>query len=142
MIEFEILGEACAKGRPRFRSVGKYVKPYNTEKTTNYENLVKLSFINSGCEPILEDEPLCASLEIYVEIPKSASKKKRNLMLEGSIRPTKKPDLDNVAKAILDALNGVAFNDDKNVVELHVVKRYAEQPKARVVIERIFEKCQ
>lgn len=139
MIKFEILGEACAKGRPRFRSVGKFVQTYNTDKTVNYENLVKLSFVNSGNEPILEDVPLRVSLEIFIETPKSVSNKKRNLMLNGSIRPTKKPDLDNVAKSILDALNGVAFKDDKNVVELNLIKWYAEQAKAIVSIEKISE---
>lgn len=134
MIEFEILGEPCAKGRPRFRSVGKYVKPYNPEKTTNYENLVKLSFINSGCEPILEDEPLCAEMIFYMSIPKSASKKKCNLMLQGSIRPLKKIDLDNGIKIILDALNKVAYNDDKQIVEVSASKFYSDKPRVEVKI--------
>ena len=50
------------------------------------------------------------------------------------ILPTKKPDTDNIAKAILDALNGVAYYDDAQVVELHVVKKYSDEPRAEVMI--------
>lgn len=58
-------------------------------------------------------------------------------MLDGKILPAKKPDIDNVVKAVLDALNGVAYRDDTQVVELHVRKSYSEKPRVEVSIEKI-----
>ena len=73
----------------------------------------------------------------YYKIPKSTSKKKRAEMLEGRIFPTIKPDADNVAKIILDALNGVVYEDDKQVVGLLTLKRYSEEPRVEVIINEV-----
>jgi Holliday junction resolvase RusA-like endonuclease len=80
-------------------------------------------------------------LEVYITaffpIPKSTSKKNRALMLEDKLLPTKKPDSDNIAKVICDALNGVAYGDDTQIVKLVVNKRYtAEEPKVIVYIDK------
>lgn len=69
-----------------------------------------------------------AEIKVFMPIPKSDSKKKRELKLSGKIRPTMKPDNDNIAKSVLDALNGVAYLDDKQIVELAVDKKYGEEP--------------
>ncbi len=58
-------------------------------------------------------------------------------MLGGKILPAKKPDIDNVVKAVLDALNGVAYRDDTQVIELHVRKSYSEKPRVEVCIGKI-----
>ena len=68
---------------------------------------------------------------------KSTSKKKRQQMLAGLIRPTKKPDLDNVIKSILDALNKVAYHDDTQIVSLSVEKFYSDSPRVEVAISSI-----
>lgn len=73
----------------------------------------------------------------YYDIPKSTSKSKRQQMLSGILLPTKKPDIDNIAKCILDALNGVAFHDDTQVVKLCMEKFYAEKPRVEVEIQEI-----
>ena len=136
MIKFTVLGEVKAKGRPRFRNVGKYVQTYTDEKTTNYENLVKLSFMNSGCEPYMNDEALDCEIAIYKSIPKSTSKKKQLEMLTENIKPTTKPDLDNCIKSILDGLNKVAFKDDSQITSLYCQKRYDLEPRVEITIKR------
>lgn len=136
-MKFIIYGEPKAKGRPRFRSVGKFVKTYNDEETTNYENLVKLSFVNSGCPAFLNNEPIKCTINLYRGIPKSVSKKKQQQMLNGEIRPTNKPDVDNCIKSIFDGLNTIAFNDDKQIVELHCYKFYDTIPRAEVELEEL-----
>ena len=73
----------------------------------------------------------------YYSIPKSTSKKKRELMLAGKIRPTKKPDFDNIAKIICDSLNGIAYQDDKLIVDGMFRKFYSEQPRVEVKILQI-----
>lgn len=122
------MGEPVAKARPRVTKFG----AYTPQKTVNYENLVKLSF---------QGEKLTGQLKMtvvaYFAIPKSVSKKKRKLMIEEKIRPTKKPDCDNVLKIICDALNTIAYDDDKQIVEMAIRKFYSENPRVEVEIEEI-----
>ena len=132
-MKFVVYGEPVAKGRPRFSTKGGFVRSYTTEKTASYENLVKLSFDTSEDKEMLQGE-LSVKITAYFSIPQSTSKKKRHEMLVGRMNPTKKPDCDNIAKTILDALNGRAFDDDKQVVMLHVEKHYAEEPRVEVEI--------
>lgn len=77
---------------------------------------------------------LCVRVTAYFTPPASATKKNRAAMLDGAIRPITKTDADNIAKAVLDGLNGVAFTDDKLVCGLAVEKHYAERPRVEVVI--------
>lgn len=74
---------------------------------------------------------------MYVEIPQSKSKKQKEKMLTGEIKPVVKPDVDNVAKSILDALNGIIYLDDKQIIELDIKKIYAETSWTEVKIEEI-----
>ena len=131
--EFIIAGKVQAKQRPRF--TGKFV--YTPKQTIEYENWVKTSYLDkySG-QPIFENA-LKVKIIAYYEIPKSISNKKKLQMLHNEIFPTIKPDTDNIAKSILDSLNGIAFLDDKQVVSLAVEKRYGSSPCAAVVIEEM-----
>ena len=74
---------------------------------------------------------------MYVEIPQSKSKKQKEKMITGEIKPVVKPDVDNVAKSILDALNGIIYLDDKQIIELDIKKIYAETSWTEVKIEEI-----
>lgn len=76
-------------------------------------------------------------IRAYFEIPKSVSKKKKQQMLENEISPIIKPDTDNIAKSILDSLNGIAYLDDKQVIRLTVEKWYAEVPSVSVEIKEV-----
>ena len=131
---FEIVGEPQGKGRPRFSTRGGFVKTYTPEKTASYENFVKLCYLNKYKGQKLDGE-IIAEIIAYFSIPKSFSKKKRVEAIEGKIKPTKKPDTDNIAKTILDSLNGIAFEDDKQVVALLVKKLYGEEAKVVVSLK-------
>ena len=131
---FEIVGEPQGKGRPRFSTRGGFVKTYTPEKTASYENFVKLCYLNKYKGQKLDGE-IIAEIIAYFSIPKSFSKKKRLEAIEGKIKPTKKPDTDNIAKTILDSLNGIAFEDDKQVVALLVNKLYGEEAKVVVTLK-------
>ena len=131
---FEIVGEPQGKGRPRFSTRGGFVKTYTPEKTASYENFVKLCYLNKYKGQKLDGE-IIAEIIAYFSIPKSFSKKNRSEAIEGKIRPTKKPDTDNIAKTILDSLNGIAFEDDKQVVALLVKKLYGEEAKVVVSLK-------
>ena len=127
-----IPGEPMAKARPRF--TGKFV--YTPAKTVNYEVLIKELFIEKYGSAMI-DGYINANIAAYFSIPKSTSKKKRDGMIRGVILPTKKPDLDNIAKIILDSLNKIAFVDDSYVTRLSVEKYYSEKPRVEVFISEI-----
>lgn len=129
-VTFTIVGKPCGKGRPKFSRQGDYVRTYTPEKTVEYENLVRLAWVQSGGEKL--QGVISATIYCYFPIPKSVSKKKRTA-LDGTAY-TKKPDCDNIAKIILDALNGIAYDDDSQVASLRVKKLY-DAEETKVVVE-------
>lgn len=136
---FTIYGEPCGKGRPRFARRGKFVSTYTDSKTVSYENLVKLEYKNQ-CEDAYfdKDKQLSVIINCYFSRPKNITKNKLELYEADIIRPTKKPDTDNIAKIILDSLNKVAFDDDKQVVSLQVNKYFAKEgPSVQILIEEV-----
>lgn len=130
---FEVLGQPCGKGRPKFSRRGNFVKAYTPEKTANYETLVRFTYQQAG--GTLFEVPVKMTIHAFYKIPKSASKKKSEQMQNGSILPVVKPDIDNVIKAIADALNGIAYNDDTQIVRMVAEKHYSDVPRVVVEIE-------
>jgi len=127
-VKFTIPGEPVGKGRPRVTKKG----TFTPEKTVNYENLVKITYPGKMLEGELE-----IVVKAFYSIPKSASKKKTEQMLNGQIRPTKKPDCDNVLKIITDALNKIAYNDDNQIVRAVVEKYYSPYPRVEVELREV-----
>lgn len=128
MIEFTYYGEIRGKGRPRFRKIGNFVSTYTPTETRDYEMSIKESFLVecADSERFFNGEQLVMELQIYQAIPKSVSKKKAQEMLEDKVKPTKKPDIDNILKSVCDSLNKVAYTDDTQIVEMRIQKHYAE----------------
>ena len=140
MIQFTYYGEIRGKGRPRFRNVGKFIQTYTDNETKNYESSLKEAYLSANQERYMNpDTPLELTLVVYHQIPKSVSKKKRQEMLDGFIRPTKKPDIDNILKSVCDALNQVAFYDDTQIIAIHVWKYYDDTPRIKVRIEEFIK---
>lgn len=136
MITFTVDGEPCVKQRPRFSRVGKYVKTYTPAETTNYENWVKLCYMQQiGEMAYTEDVSLQVSITAFYSVPKAWSKKKTQQALNGEIKPHNAKDVDNTAKIILDALNGVAYKDDHFITDLYVCKRYSDIPRVEITID-------
>ncbi len=133
IVTFLIEGEPTGKGRHRTTKKGNIHTPV---KTTLYENWVKSVYINRVGEKLLNG-PIKATIEAYYGIPKSKSKKAKELMMLHVTRPMKKPDVDNIAKVILDSLNGIAYRDDAQIVELQVNKYYAELGFVKVTLEEL-----
>lgn len=130
-MKFTIDGAPTGKARPRV--VNRHA--FTPEKTVLYENLVKICYQQAG--GTYSEKPLLMRIVAVYDIPKSASRKAAEQMRGGEIRPCKKPDIDNVCKVILDALNGVAYKDDTQVVELNIVKQYGEQARVEVEIDEV-----
>lgn len=132
-MKFTIMGEPCGKARPRVVRNNGISRSYTPEKTTNYEALVKMIYRQQHGTYIV-DGPVRVRIAAYYSVPRSASKRKAQAMRGGALRPTKKPDCDNIAKIICDALNGIAFKDDAQVSQLYVEKWYADEPRVEVEI--------
>lgn len=139
MIQFTIYGDPKSKGRPRFRNTGRFIQTYTDKETASYENLVKISFALNDCKKIEGEVPIKAKIIFYMSIPKSFSKKKRVEIDKGKIRPLKKIDLDNGIKIIFDALNKIAYDDDKQIVEVITKKYYSEIPRVEVELSELGE---
>jgi Holliday junction resolvase RusA-like endonuclease len=132
-VSFTILGEPKSKQRARILKNG---HRYTPEDTVNYEVLVKEMYAIATGGGYYFEGPVKVDITAYFSIPRSVSKKKRTEMLAGKIRPMKL-DCDNIAKIIFDGLNGVAFKDDKQVVELKVIKFYSASPCVDVKISEV-----
>ena len=130
-IIFTVPGVPQGKGRPRVTRNG----TFTPKKTRDYEKKVRDCYIAQGGQMFPDDTPLFASITAIFPIPSSLSKKLRALF--NGKRYCKKPDADNVAKAILDALNGVAYRDDSAVSSLLVYKSYGDDARVTVSIKAV-----
>lgn len=132
MIAFTVFGEPKGKGRPRFTRNG---RTYTDSNTVSYENLVRYAYLEAcGGNPKIHKGSVEVCIKAYFSIPKSESKKNKEKMMSGDIRPTKKPDIDNIIKSVLDGLNGVAYGDDKQVVTVIAMKHYSDIPSVEITI--------
>lgn len=125
MIKFTIEGEAVAQARPRFnRHTG---RAYDTQKSKSWKERVYFSALPHKPKELLTG-PVYLHVNIHRSIPKSWSKKKRAAATNLEVLPTSKPDLSNILKGIEDALNGVIWRDDSQVVGLKMSKAYTDKP--------------
>jgi len=133
-MNFIIDGKPQGKQRPRVTRGGRH--SYTPKETKDYQKKVIKSFIDSeGLN--LGSVPIKVKMDCYYQIPKSMPKYKRKMVVEGSLFPLVKPDVDNVAKCVLDGLNGHAYKDDSCVVELVVSKFYSENPRIEVTLTEV-----
>jgi Holliday junction resolvase RusA-like endonuclease len=131
-IAFTVPGEPQGKGRPRATTINGSARMYTPKKTVNYEGLVALA----AQQAMSGHQPFACALAVQIDawhpIPASWSKTRQREALLGALRPTTKPDIDNIAKAIADGGNGVAWADDKQIVSLTVQRFYGAAPRVDV----------
>jgi len=137
-MRFVVFGKPEGKARPRMTRSG---HAYTPENTRAYEEAVRLAY-RQNCAGELPYEvgvPLRVSILAFYAVPKSANKRTRERMKNNELSPTMKPDWDNVGKIVCDALNGLAWHDDAQIVDARVEKRYGLTPMVCVKIEPIEE---
>ena len=132
-----IFGEPVAQGRPRFFRRGNLVKAYDPTKSREYKKYIQLiAKYNAPKTPVTG--AVILSLKIYRKIPKVMSSKKRAAALSGKLRPTTKPDVSNILKGVEDALKGIWYADDSQIVAYgEVGKWYSSQPRIEVTMQEI-----
>ena len=134
IVTFEVKGDPVPKGRPRFARRGQFVQTYTDAKTIDYETHVAMK----ARQAIGASEPLQGALTVFLylryTIPASYSKKRKEACLRGVEYP-KKVDLDNVYKSITDAMQGIVYANDSQIVEAHITKVYAETAGANIMVQ-------
>lgn len=123
-MDFIVECKPQGKARPRFSRKSGVV--YTPAKTAKYEKTIAKTYIEAGGKCIPSDCYVSVSVSAFFPIPKSYTKGKRLACKHNVNRPDKKPDIDNIIKAVLDGLNGIAYEDDKQVVEVIGRKYYTE----------------
>lgn len=127
LICFEIHGDPQGKGRPvAGKSFGGRLTLRTPSKTRAYEQQVAWAGKQAMAGRAPMDGLLWANITAFMPVPASWSKKERAAALEGMGYAKGRIDADNIAKAVLDGLNGIAYADDVQVVDLRSVKRYTK----------------
>jgi Holliday junction resolvase RusA-like endonuclease len=127
-----IPGAPVAKGRPRMTRTG---RAYTPAKTRAAEGYMRHAIAAQAGQPMLEGA-LSVEVVAMLPIPSSWSKAKQAAAAAGALRPTGKPDGDNLAKSICDAANGLLWHDDGQIVRLLVSKVYSDKPGTVLAVER------
>ena len=132
-VVFTVAGHPQGKGRARAFIRAGHVAHYTPDATRRYESMIRGAAMDAmaGRPPI--DVPVASCIKAIFVVPASWSQKKRAAALAGELRPGKKPDLDNIIKAVVDACNGVVFRDDALIVDSRSTKVYGPSPM--VVVE-------
>jgi len=135
-IELTILGDPKAQKRHRSFRRGEHIRNYDPSST---EKRDFLSIVQSKAPERPFDEPLAVMLYFDMPRPKGHYGTGRNAGVLKASAPkehTKKPDIDNLVKFVLDALHGVYWRDDSIITSIWAKKSYSEKPKTIVVIDK------
>jgi hypothetical protein len=134
VVTFTVDGDPVPKGRPRFARRGQFVQTYTDAKTIDYETQVAMRARHA----IGSTKPLEGALSVFLylryTVPASYSKKRKEACLKGVEYP-KRIDIDNVYKSVTDAMNGIVYVDDSQIVEAHIKKVYAEESGANIMVQ-------
>lgn len=125
------------QGRPRFARRGNFVTTYDDPKSKRFKNEIKTYVNRLDLAPFDKYKPLKVKIMYFIPLLKSFSKKRVQEAEKGQYLPVKRPDLDNYTKGVLDALNGLLFHDDGQVVKLYTEKYYSEQPRIEIEISEV-----
>jgi Holliday junction resolvase RusA-like endonuclease len=133
-IFFEVLGEPVPKARHRTARLpnGRMIQYQDKKARAQEDSFLAQAVRFAPLTPI--DGPLTLLVTAFSSIPQSWSRKKRQAAMDGEIRPTKKPDADNLLKFVGDALNGIFWQDDKQITTASISKRFSDRPRWEIKI--------
>lgn len=131
MMILTVYGKPIPKGRPRYANG----HMYTPDTTRAYEQKIAEEWRSRSLTTY--SGPVKVSIGFFMPIPKSWSKTDQEKAERWLIMPTARPDIDNLIKAVLDGLNGVAFADDRQVVQLSATKVYSHEPRITIEVEEL-----
>lgn len=136
-VSFEVPGEPQGKGRAKVVKIGGFTRMATPSRTVAYEGIIAHAAAQAMAHAPLLSGPCFVHVVALFTVPASWSMRKRQAALNGKVWPTKKPDSDNILKAVCDGINGVVWRDDVQAVVSTVEKGYGLTPGLRVVIETL-----
>ncbi len=144
MIELIVPGKIVPQQRPKFARHGDFIQTYDPKPCRDYKRMVQL-FANQAVAKQRGFKPYDKAVEVvlwfFLEIPYSYSDTDRLDAANGRIRPISRPDLDNMAKGVLDAVKGILWTDDSLIVTMHIKKFYtAGKERVELYVKGIGEK--
>ena len=134
MVKFTIYGEIVSAMRPRASFYGGHAHIYQPKENVQYQNLVSMAYKEATDMYYTRDKALNIEIHAYFKYPSAITPLQKEMARNGLYACLKHKDLDNIAKNILDGLNGIAYDDDKQIVDLHITKSYDDQERVEVVI--------
>lgn len=140
-VSIDLTGVPQGKGRPRFRVVrtkagATFGNAYTPAKTRDYESRLQAVAVKAMKRRAPIEGPLIVVVRAFMPIPLNWPKRKRNDAFAGVIFPTGKPDCDNIMK-VIDALNGIVWRDDSQIVDGRVIKTYSSDPGLRIEVTQV-----
>ena len=140
-VTFTVPGAPRGKGRPRTAVIGGHARIFTDSKTRAEEGAIRViaSAAMRGAAPY--DGPVILRCCAYRQIPRSWSAKKQAAAEAGDLVPASRPDWDNVAKLVADALNGICWVDDGQVVAAVIFKRYAIRPRVVIDVQSVVQQA-
>ncbi len=129
VLETRVYGLPVAQGRPRaFRTTKGQIRVYDPANARDWKRTVQAQvLLQRPPEPV--GEPLAVTLAFVLPRPKSLPQRERY--------PARRPDIENLAKAVLDAMAGIVYRDDAQIVRLSVAKDYGPVPGVAICVERV-----
>lgn len=126
-----VYGKPQGKGRPRYTVRGGHAVAYTPESTRAYEAQIRQAWQEQDGRDF-GPAALALIVTAYYPVPSRARKAEREAMLSGQVPVRDKPDLDNVVKAVMDALNSTAYEDDKQITHINAARTYSEDPRIEI----------
>ena len=138
IFKFEVPGQAVPQARPTSSRIGGVYRRYAPPQCRDYKLFVR-DCVLEQCDVDFSNGAYTGAVKVevteYRKIPKTWSKIKKAAALANKIRPGSRPDTDNILKTVKDALNGVLWKDDVQVVSDKVEKFYSQEPRLVVSVE-------
>lgn len=138
MIRFTVYGQPRPQSRPRFYRRGNFVGTYDKDKDDK-KNFAQVSSEYSPHKPF--EGAVIVTIDFYLKRPKGhygTGRNKDRLKPSAPTKHIKKPDIDNFGKLVIDALTGLFYVDDSQIIELNISKQYDNlDPRTEIKIEEL-----
>lgn len=135
MFQFELIGRLRPQKQTRFTCPCKKGHAYDPSKKD--KEMIQWQIKNAAPQ-----NPYCGPVSLHLEfhfpIPIATSKIKYAKMINHQIFPDIKPDVDNLAYLITNAMKGIVYDDDKRICEMHVYKYYATKPRVLITVTPLY----
>ncbi len=137
LFRLTIPGDPVPKGRPKFAVIGGHGRAYTPKKTRLYEEAIRIQARAAGIKLLDPAMPVVCEIKAYLKYPQSLPAATRKAIEAGDDGEpvVRLPDVDNICKAAIDSLEGIAWRDQQ-IVELRASKHYSANPRLEIAAWR------